>query len=316
MDKIKIYMAPMEGMTGYVFRNAYHKYFGNVDRYFTPFISSVGFSHRELHDILPENNEGLDVIPQVLTNHAEDFIEIARKLQGYGYQSINLNLGCPSQTVVSKGRGAGFLKFLGELEVFLDEIFEKSPIGISIKTRIGVVSEEEWPALFRLYNRFPVEELIIHPRVQKDFYREPVHMSAFAYACEHAKMPLCYNGELHSAEAFHHFRQEFPQIDRVMFGRGIFKEPRLIEECMGANLAAVEVIEKMFEEILVNYRTEMGSDTPTLYKMKEIWTYFGERPEVDKKLFKQLKKARNLEEFKAAQKNIFFLWKNEKYCKI
>lgn len=168
---MQFYMAPMEGITGYVFRNAYQKNFGGIDRYFTPFITNKKMNYKELNDIAPEHNRGMQVIPQILTNRADDFCEIARELEQYGYGIVNLNLGCPSGTVAAKKRGAGFLTEPDALDRFLEEIFTDCPLQISIKTRIGIEEDAEWKQLLTIYNRYPLEELIVHPRVLKDFYR-------------------------------------------------------------------------------------------------------------------------------------------------
>ena len=167
---MKFYLAPMEGLTGFVFRNAYQKHFGNIDTYFTPFINNKKMNYKEIKDILPEHNEGMHVVPQILTNRAEDFLAIAKELGNYGYESVNLNLGCPSGTVVAKHRGAGFLAVPEELDHFLEEIFAECPLRISVKTRVGVNDAGEWEHLLSIYEKYPMEELIIHPRVQKDFY--------------------------------------------------------------------------------------------------------------------------------------------------
>ncbi len=179
---MKYYLAPMEGITGYIYRNSYEKFFNNIDKYFTPFIvpnKSTSLKTKELRDILPENNKGMNIVPQLLTNDSEAFIITARKLQQLGYNEINLNLGCPAGTVVSKNRGSGFLAKREELDIFLDEIFKIDDMKISIKTRIGKDSPEEFYELIKIYNKYPMEELIIHPRTQKDFYGNKPDLDVF-----------------------------------------------------------------------------------------------------------------------------------------
>lgn len=171
---MKIYLAPLEGITGWIYRSAVHECFGGFDKYFVPFIRPNQMGHlssREKKDILPANNTGMRVVPQILTNRSEDFLRTAEKLKEYGYEEVNLNLGCPSKTVVTKRRGAGFLAEPKRLEVFLDEIFGKCSIRISVKTRLGMEEAGEFSRLLDIYNKYPMEELIIHPRVQKDFYK-------------------------------------------------------------------------------------------------------------------------------------------------
>ena len=196
---MRLYLAPLEGITGWIFRSAVHECFGGFDKYFVPFIrpNQMGhFSAREKKDILPEHNEGMYTVPQILTNRPEDFIRTAHKLREYGYEEINLNLGCPSKTVVTKGRGAGFLADPDRLDAFLDEVFEKCAVRISVKTRLGMDEPEEFCYLLEIYNKYPMEELIIHPRVQKDFYKNTPDLKVFAEALAKSRNPVCYNGDI------------------------------------------------------------------------------------------------------------------------
>lgn len=313
---MQFYLAPMEGLTGYIFRNAYHKYFNNIDKYFTPFIASTGLNHKERNDVLPEHNEGLEVVPQILTNRADDFLEIAMKMKAFGYSHVNLNLGCPSGTVVSKKRGAGFLGEPALLDDFLDRIFSKCPLSVSIKTRIGLESEKEWEGLLQIYRKYPVEELIVHPRVQKDFYKNRPRYAAWEQAERTLSCPLCYNGDIHSVDAYKEFMERFPQTCRIMLGRGILKDPFLVKKIKGeapADAAPdLEVLEAFHEELLEGYRQVMSGDTNTLYKMKELWVYLGESfPEEQfsgsGKLLKRIRKASSIPEYQAAVALLFRL---------
>lgn len=110
---MKFYFAPMEGITGYIFRNAHHACFPSVDRYYTPFISpnqNRPMSPKEKRDVLPENNRNIPLIPQILTNNATQFLQAAKVLADMGYEEVNLNLGCPSATVVNKREGGWFFR--------------------------------------------------------------------------------------------------------------------------------------------------------------------------------------------------------------
>lgn len=152
---MQYYLAPLEGVTTQVYRNAYHKYFCPMDKYFTPFLvphTKKGFSAKEIREINPDNNKGLYVVPQILSNQAEDTVNTIHKLENYGYKEVNLNLGCPSKTVVSKNRGSGFLAMPEELDHFLEEIFEKTEVKISVKTRIGRDEPDEFYKLMKLYS--------------------------------------------------------------------------------------------------------------------------------------------------------------------
>ncbi len=218
---MKYYLAPMEGITGYIYRNSYEKFFHNIDKYFTPFIipnKSTNLKTKELRDILLENNKGMNIVPQILTNDSEGFIITARKLQQLGYNEINLNLGCPSGTVVSKNRGSGFLAKREELDIFLDEIFKINDMKISIKTRIGKDSPKEFYELIKIYNKYPIEELIIHPRTQKDFYGNKPNLEVFKDALSLSINPICYNGDIFTNSDYNRLIKAFPEIKTVMIG--------------------------------------------------------------------------------------------------
>ena len=228
---MQFYLAPMEGLTGYVYRSAYHKYFPAADRYFTPFITNKKMSSRERNDILPEHNEWMTVIPQILTNQAEDFLSLTKELKEYGYDTVNLNLGCPSGTVVAKRRGSGLLAWPHTLDAFLDEIFSSCDCRISIKTRLGTTDTDEWETLLAIYDKYPLEELIIHPRIQKDFYKYTPRMECYRTAYETSRHSLCYNGDLFSTADFQKLCHDFPLTEKVMLGRGVLQNPWLIGMC-------------------------------------------------------------------------------------
>ncbi|WP_061343329.1 tRNA-dihydrouridine synthase family protein, partial [Clostridium botulinum] len=248
---MKYYLAPMEGITGYIYRNSYEKFFSNIHKYFTPFIipnKSTSLKTKELRDILPENNKGMNIVPQILTNDSEGFIITARKLQQLGYNEINLNLGCPAGTVVSKNRGSGFLAKREELDIFLDEIFKIDDIKISIKTRIGKDSPEEFYELIKIYNKYPIEELIIHPRTQKDFYGNKPNLDVFKDALSLSSNPICYNGDIFTASNYNRLIKTFPKVKTIMLGRGILANPGLINEIKNNTTIDKEVLKEFHDE--------------------------------------------------------------------
>ena len=338
---MRIYFAPMEGITTYTYRNLHWKYFGGADAYFTPFLSpgpGQGMSVKELRDILPENNQGTPVIPQLLTNRAEDFISAAGRLADYGYREINFNLGCPSGTVTAKKKGSGFLGEPEALDRFFDRVFSdplivREGLLASVKTRIGLESPAEWPRLLEIYNRYPLKELIIHPRVRKDFYKNHPDWDAFRLALSESKNPLVYNGDLFSEEAYFRFREEFPKVDTVMLGRGLIQDPALAkrlseieksgkwgskeEPSQGSGhqesgyQESGRPADRMFgrlrafhDELLLSYRDQMSGDRNVLFKMKEIWSYLLLSFPEKKKAGKRLMKAVRMEDYRAAVNEI------------
>lgn len=231
----RISFAPMEGITTYIFRNAYAHHYKGIDTFYSPFLSNSGMSNKEKADVSPENNQGYTLIPQVLTNHPEVFLSLAGQLKELGYTEVNLNLGCPSGTVVAKNKGAGCLKDTATLEKLLYEIMEKSPVEVSLKTRIGIQSLEEWEDILKIYQKFPIKEMIIHPRLQKEFYTGTVHKEAYALAAQALSCPLCFNGDIVSVESFHAVMEQFPDTRHIMIGRGLLQNPVLAENLVATN---------------------------------------------------------------------------------
>lgn len=300
---MNIYFAPLEGITGFVLRNAYESCFpGTIDRYFAPFIAAScrkKLAARDLRDVLPENNTGICLIPQLLANKGEDFISTAQMLYQFGYREMNLNLGCPSATVVTKKRGAGLLAEPELLKAFLMECYdwaEGKGVRLSIKTRIGMEEESEWERLLSLYELFPVSELIIHPRLREDYYWGQIREEAFAQTyreiCVEQKQPnirLCYNGDIISREQIQKLADTYPKLSAVMIGRGFLMHPGFTAERLWL----------FHDRIYEGYRSYLQGDKPVLFKMKELWSYLQvglselgeENNSKTDKLMKQLRKC-------------------------
>ncbi len=309
------YMAPLEGITGYVYRNAYSTYFRKFDKYFTPFLAPHGekekLTHRERNDVAPEHNEGLYVVPQILTNKSSEFIRVARYLQDLGYEEVNLNLGCPSGTVVTKYKGAGFLAKPEELCAFLEEIFEALDMRISVKTRIGMYDTAEFSELLEIFEQFPLEELIIHPRLRQEFYVGSPHREVFHEAVERSTNKICYNGDLFLKEQFDAFIKEEPGVEQVMLGRGVLRNPGILQLVEEGSMPEKGVIKEFHDRLYGDYRDIMPGERPTLFKMKELWTYMGSLfTGWDSIYAKQIRKCNRLSDYEQIVKQIF---RNESY---
>ena len=305
---MNLYLAPLEGITGHIYRNALHQCFDGFDKYFIPFISpnqKGHFSTREKKDVMPEHNQGMYAVPQILTNNVEDFLCTAQKLGDYGYKEVNLNLGCPSKTVVTKGCGAGFLARPDELEQFLDRIYSKTDMKISVKTRLGMENAEEFSRLMEIYNRFPMEELIIHPRVQKDFYKNTPNLEAFGEALAISKNSVCYNGDIFSADDFKRIHAQFPNVECFMMGRGILADPSLAREIRGGKAADQSDIRRFHDLLYHTYREEVSGDRNVLFKMKEIWFYLAPMFADSKKYAKKIKKSERCVVYESAVNELF-----------
>jgi len=305
---MNFYFAPMEGLTGYIYRNAHNEFFNNIDKYFSPFIvanQSESFKTKELNDILPENNQGLVLVPQLLTNNAKDFIHTSKKIKLFGYKEVNLNLGCPSGTVVSKNRGSGFLAKRKELDMFLDEIFSASITKISIKTRIGKEQPEEFYELIKIFNKYPIDELIIHPRIQKEFYKNKPNLEIFKEALILSKNPVCYNGDLFNIQKYNDFTDKFPNVDTLMLGRGLIANPGLISNITNSIKIDKNLLKDFHDRIYEDYKRILFGDKNVLFKMKEIWFYMIPLFSDNVKYAKKIKKSERLNDYEEAVSSLF-----------
>lgn len=304
----RLSLAPLEGITGWLYRQLHHEMFPGLHRYYTPFFAPTADSPltgRGLADMHPDHNRGVPVVPQLLTNRAEDFITAARLLRDFGYEEVNLNVGCPSGTVVAKGKGAGFLARPQELDAFFDQVFRRLDLRVSVKTRIGVTDPEEWPALLAVFSRYPICELIIHPRLRTDYYRGTVRQEAFVYAAEHTDLPLCYNGDLFSVQACRERARNFPAVSHFMLGRGLVCNPALAREVQGGPPLTKAELLVFHDRLLEGYRALYSGDRPVLGKMKELWFYWSQLFPAPEKPLKAMRKARTLVDYTFAAQALF-----------
>lgn len=306
---MKFYLAPLEGNTGYIYRQIQHACFGGFDKYFIPFISTTyhgTLKTREKKDILPEHNAGMYAVPQIMTRDAEEFLAMAHLLrEEYGYEEVNLNLGCPSKTVVTKGRGAGFLAHPAELEDFFEHVFDSCEVRVSVKTRLGMETPEEFERLLEIFNRFPLEELIIHPRVQQDFYNGYPDLEAFARSLPASQNAVCYNGNIFCAGDYEKITKRFPGLSCVMLGRGVMGNPALGRELRGGGALEREELQKFHDMLYDAYCEATPGDRNVLYKMKELWFYLMPLFEDDGKYMKRIKKSERCSAYESVVRELF-----------
>ena len=294
---MRYYYAPMEGLTDSIYRRLHHKYFGGIDRYYMPFISPTihrTLTHKEDRELPMADSVNFCAIPQVLTKVPEDFLWAAQICADRGYTEVNLNVGCPSGTVVSKGKGSGMLRTPAELDAFLEAIFKDPPLPISVKTRLGLENPEDFVSLLEVFNRYPIKELTIHPRVRKDFYKEPVREEWFRYAYENSKNPLCYNGNLMTKNQADAVSAQYSGVDAVMIGRALIADPGML--CGGTTAKALE---GFLIELTEEYIREFGSARNAMFRLKENWGFLRHRFETSDKLWKQLRKTTDIHEYNA-----------------
>lgn len=292
----KYYAAPMEGLTGFAWRKAHHEVFGGADKYYTPFVvanQTHKFKTKELRDLTQEEE---NLIPQILTDKAEHFIWAARELKAMGYEEVNFNLGCPSATVVTRGKGSGILRDTEHLDIMLDEIYTALPdMKISIKTRIGFEDKSEWPAILDVYNRYPLHELIIHTRLRSEFYEGIADKDIFSETLSHTDIPLIYNGDITG---------DIDEDWSLMAGRGLLRDPALFRKMRGGRDASKDELIRFHNELVRYYSGYMDGDGPVIHHMKSLWVYWGESFEYEDKVMKKLKKAKRMSEYMMAANEI------------
>ena len=303
----RISFAPLEGITTYTFRQVFKRFFTGVDVFYSPFLGinhTHKFKKRDVNEYLPHQE---DLIPQVLTNKVEDYIWGAGVLRDAGYREVNLNLGCPSGTVTSKGRGSGFLKDPDGLDHFLEEIFtakEREDLPeISIKTRIGFYDVSEAETLAKLYSRYPFREVIVHPRLGKDNYKGIPNMEAFRSFYENIKdSNVTYNGDVFSVTDAKRIADSFPGINGIMLGRGLLRDPFLAARIKGEEIPPDQgrIIRDFIGALFDAYGEILSGEKDLLFKMKDILVFMLQAYPRDSKEVKAVKKARSREEIMAA----------------
>ena len=294
------YFAPLEGLTDGIYRKLHNEYFSGPDRYYTPFFSPTihrALTAKEQRELPYADTLGYTAIPQILTKNAEDFLWFVNQCADRGYTEVNLNLGCPSGTVTAKGKGSGMLRDPEALDRFLEQIYASAPLPISIKTRIGFNSAEEFHKLMEIFNQYPICELIVHPRVRKDFYNGEPDMAAFSYALEHSNTAICYNGDITELSQIH----TLPAVNSVMIGRGLIADPGMLNP----EKNTIDNLRKFCDTLLPAYTGAFGSAKNAMFRLKEHWFYLLTRFSGAEKLGKQLRKTTDLQEFQRITSQIF-----------
>lgn len=294
----KLYMAPLRGLTDHIFRTIFTQHFGGFDLAVAPFISSkrdTVFKPKYIRDVLPENNPKLPVVPQILSKSAEEFTALANYLHGFGYETVNWNLGCPFPVVAKKKRGSGMLPFTEEIHAFLDHACSHLKPRLSIKLRLGWHDPDDIFRLIPILNTYPVEEVILHPRTGLQRYEGPVDIDAFEKCLPLITCPVVYNGDICSLEDFRRLSERFPGLKRWMLGRGCIANPFLPREIKSPNERSPDKIVKMktFHIALFEaYSDLLAGPSHVMNKMKGYWQYFSCLFEDCGKAVKRIKKMR------------------------
>ena len=307
------YVAPMEGLTDRVWRQAHQKWFGWAGapaKYYAPFLSPPEnrvLIKKKMAELAPEANPGAPVVPQLLAKDGALAAWMVGQLRQLGYTEVNLNFGCPSGTVTAKGKGSGMLRDLDKLDAFLAALFAEAEGPLTVKTRLGVEKPEEFAAVLEIYNRYPIAELTIHPRVMRQQYRGIADREAFAKALPECRMPVCYNGDLTTVEQLRAFEADFPAVQSLMVGRGIIADPALFRQALGGPAATKEELRGYLDDLYHGYTALFGSAGCAISRMKGHWFYLIHRFDGSERLEKQLRKLREPWEYETVVNQIFTL---------
>jgi len=303
----KIYFAPLQESTDYIYRSAHAKFFGCVDKYFAPYIvrqhdGTVKTSH--MRDIRPDNNVDYPFVPQILAGNSSDFIFLATLLHDNGYNEVNWNLGCPYPMVTNKGLGSGLLPYPEKIKSILEESIPKISCKISVKMRTGLKSSEDIYKLIDILNDFPLSEVILHPRFGKQLYRGAADEEVFEEVHKRLNHPLIYNGDIESIETINRLNPLFGDISTWMIGRGILKNPFLPLLLKNGALPDLEkkaeILRNFHDEIFFKYSNFLSGSSHLLMRMEKFWSYFCFAFPDPHKTFKVIKKAANLIKYNSA----------------
>ena len=311
---MQYYAAPMEGLTDRVWRQAQQKWFGpegTAHRYYAPFLSPPEnrvLIKKKMAELEPAANPGVQVIPQLLAKDGELAAWMIGELRRIGYTEVNLNFGCPSGTVTAKGKGSGMLRDPQKLDAFLDAVFSQAGGPVSVKTRLGVARAEEFGEILNVYNKYPLCELIIHPRVMKQLYRGQADREAFAACLPACTAPVCYNGDVTTVDDLRALEAAFPGLSGIMVGRGLIADPALLRKAVGGLAASREELRGYHDELYHGYTEAFGMASCAVSRMKAHWFYLIHLFDGADALEKPLRKAREGWEYETVVNQIFACW--------
>lgn len=309
---ITLLSSPLQGFTDFRFRNAFHKHFGGIDTFYSPYIKLNGkmvIKGSYERDILPENNSTLEVIPQIITNDAEEFLFVAKYVQQFGYKELNWNLGCPYPMVAKCGMGSGLIKNTDQIEHILKRVHNETDIIVSMKMRMGYENPSEILDVFPILEQYPIKNIAIHARIGKQLYKGGVDLDSFQKCLDQSKHKLYYNGDITSVAKFKEMQERFPSIDHFMIGRGLIADPFLPSMIKNNTTEypknRYQIFEEFHDTIYQEYDAYLQGPTPIRMKMLGFWEYFSECFSNPQKTYKKIKKAGNSKNYELAVKEIF-----------
>lgn len=312
MNALRLSLGPFQGITDAPFRNVFKRHFGGIDKFFTPFFTGI---HKEEHarnlqgeEIDPQCNDVETLTPQILSTDADEILRFAKQCKQLGYKEINLNMGCPFPRVANKKRGCGLLPYPDKVEAMFERVFEEIDIGFSVKCRLGYFNPDEIEAIIPVFNRFPLSELIIHPRIGKQLYKGEADVERFKALIPFINAPLVYNGDIFSVEGFQRISDVVGPVTQFMLGRGILANPFLAEQIKNDTAPTLDKTERLHNYVLDLYEDRLhhaGGSPKVLGRMKELWSYLMNSFEEPQVVWRKIKKINALKEYEDAVETIF-----------
>lgn len=300
----KIEFAPLQGYTDAIYRTIHNKVFGGINCYYSPFIrlEKGEVRQKDIKDIFPENNEDINLVPQIIVNSNEEFLKLTESVCNLGYKRIDINMGCPFPLQTKKGRGAAILQNTKHLEDIVESINSINDIDFSIKMRLGMDSAEEAKGALEIINKAKLHHITIHPRIAKQQYKGEIDYQTFDYIYQNCLHPIIYNGDILSQEDIYNIINIYPKIEGIMIGRGLLAKPYLAMELNKTIRLSVSerlsMIMKLHDAIYDHYSSVMQGEHQLLLKMKTFWEYLDE--EIGKKPYKAIKKSVNIKKYELA----------------
>ena len=309
-SNVTIILAPLQGFTDVTFRNVYSNHFSGVDEAVAPFISTMGrmrLKPSRIKDVAPENNKNLFTVPQILGNNAADFIFLANHLYEMGHKKINWNLGCPHSKVAKKNRGSGLLMYPEKIDAFLDSVLPEISNTLSVKIRLGRESKDEIFNLLPVLDRYPLDEIILHPRTGIQMYEGVSDHDTFGKALVCSRHPFTYNGDITDLGSFYSIRKKFPGISRFMIGRGLLADPFLAERIKGIlpDKEKTERLRAFHDDLFAGYQTIFSGPAHLTGRMKGFWGYLGPSFRKSDKAVKTILKTNSITRYLDAVNNFF-----------
>ena len=311
-SKPTLLSSPLQGFTDFRFRNAFHYYFGGIDTFYSPYIRLNGklvIKGAYERDILPENNSTLNVIPQVMTNDADEFLFVVKFIQQFGYKELNWNLGCPYPMVTKQGMGSGLVKNTEQIRHILQRVHNETDIVVSMKMRMGYDDASEILDTLPMLEEFPIKNIAIHARIGKQLYKGGVDLEGFQRCVDKAKHTLYYNGDITTVDSFRKIRNQFPSIEHFMIGRGLISDPFLPQMIQNDSIDYPEnrwqIFKEFHDRVYKEYDEYLSGPTPIKMKMRGFWEFFALSFDNPQKTFKKIKKANNAVQYNQATREIF-----------